>query len=70
MAVKTRTIRIMYENNGTFQMATRLDDGEWYTVTEIDENDYFSDLWESGVKPLCKEYFDNEIDNIGAEMKG
>jgi len=69
MAQKTRTIRIVWENNVMFQMATRLDDGEWYTIEEIDENSFFEDLWENGSKPKCKRYFEMALEDIGAEMK-
>ena len=69
MAVQTRTIRIMWENDATFLMETRLDDGEWITVAEIDENDFFDDLWENGIKKTCEIYIARELDKIGAEMK-
>jgi len=69
MAVKTRTIRIMWENESSFQMDTRLDDGDWITVESIDENDYFESLWETGTKPKCLKYFASELETIGAEMK-
>ena len=69
MAVKTRTIRIMWENEESFQMATRLDNGDWITVAEIDENNYFESLWDNGIRKTCEIYFEKELDTIGAEMK-
>ena len=69
MAQKVRTIRLAWENDDSFKMDTNLDGGGWQTIIEMDENGYFETLWESGVKPLCKEYFEKEINTIGAEMK-
>ena len=69
MAVKQRDIVITWENNGTFQMKVRLDGGTWNTVQEIDENDFFNKIWETGVAPACKQFFNDEINKIGAEMK-
>jgi len=69
MAEQTRLIRIRWENDVSFELDTKLDDEDWYTVSKIDENDFFAGLWESGVKSTCKEYFGREMDKIGAEMK-
>lgn len=64
-----RDIVITWENNGTFRMKVRLDGSAWYTVAEIDENDFFNKIWETGISPACKQFFNDEIDKIGAEMK-
>lgn len=69
MAQKVRTIRLIWENDDSFKMDTNLDGGDWQTIIEMDENGYFDTLWESGVKPLCLEYFNREINVIGSEMK-
>ena len=69
MAEKVRLIRLTWENDVSFEMETKLDDGEWQTISQIDENGFFANLWEKGVVPLCKEYFDHELSNIGSEMK-
>ena len=66
---KIRLIRLTWKNDDNFKMETNLNDGDWNTVAEIDENDYFDDIWENGIKPACKRYFVKEIDKIGAEMK-
>ena len=69
MAAKVRLIRLTWENDVSFEMETRLDDGAWQTVSQMDENGYFEGLWESGVVPLCNEYFKSMLNTIGAEMK-
>ena len=69
MAVQTRLIRIKWENGGTFLMEVKLNGGDYLTVAEIDENNYFDKIWETGIKPACKQFFNDEIDKIGAEMK-
>ena len=69
MAQKIREIKISWENNDSFKLETQLDGGGWQTIIEMDENGYFATLWESGVAPLCKEYFERELDVIGSEMK-
>ncbi len=69
MAQKVRIIRLSWENDDSFKMETNLDGGDYQTIIEMDENGYFASLWESGVAPLCKEYFESELDTIGAEMK-
>lgn len=69
MAEQTRTIRLKWENSVSFEMETKLDNGDWLTITSMDENGYFAGLWESGVVPLCNEYFKSMLNTIGAEMK-
>ena len=69
MAAHTRLIKITYENDESFKLETKLDDDSYLTVTSMDENGYFSGLWDSGCAPLCKKYFNDMLDVIGAEMK-
>ena len=69
MAEHIRLIKITYENDVAFEMETKLDGDSYLTVTQMDENGYFSGLWESGTAPLCKKYFGDMLDAIGAEMK-
>jgi len=61
-------IRLTWKNDDSFIMETKLCDGDWDTVTKMDENDYFTNLWPNA-KALCKEYIERELDKIGAEMK-
>ncbi len=68
MAQKVRMIRLSWENNVSFEMETKLDGGAWQTITQMDENGYFAGLWPSA-EALCKEYFERELNKIGAEMK-
>jgi len=69
MAQQVREIKISWENEGTFNMKVRLDGGDWKTVAEIDENNFFEKIWDTGISPACKTFFNDEIDKIGAEMK-
>ena len=69
MAQKIREIKISWENDASFKMETQLDSEGWQTIIEMDENGYFEGLWESGTAPLCKKYFGDMLDGIGAEMK-
>ena len=69
MAEKVRLIRLTWENDASFEMETKLDDGNWLTVVMLDENNYFDKIWETGIKPAAKQFFNDEIDKIGAEMK-
>ena len=65
---KVRLIRLTWKNDDNFKMETNLNDGDWNTVSMMDENNYFAGLWPS-TATLCKEYFEREINVIGAEMK-
>ena len=69
MAEKVRDIKITWENEGTFEMKVRLDGSDWNTVARIDENDFFAKMWETGTALSCKQFFNDEIDKIGAGMK-
>lgn len=69
MAEHVRLIKLTWENEVGFEMETKLDGDSYLTVTSMDENGYFANLWEKGVAFTCKEYFDSVIDTIGAEMK-
>ena len=69
MAAHVRLIKISYENDESFKMETKLDDDSYLTITSMDENGYFEGLWETGVSPLCKKYFEDMLNTIGAEMK-
>jgi len=69
MAQQTRLVRLRWENNVSFEMDVKLNGGDWNTVNKMDENGYFAGLWEKGVKNTCMEYFERELNTIGAEMK-
>ena len=65
---KVRLIRLTWKNDDNFKMETNLNDGDWDIVSMMDENSYFASLWPKAAA-LCKEYFEREINVIGAEMK-
>ena len=69
MAAQIRLIRLTWENDVNFKMDTKLDDGEYVTIIEIDENGHLNQLWDAGVATVCKKYFETELDSIGTEMK-
>jgi len=69
MAQKVRLIRLAWENGVGFKMDTKLDEGAYTTVIEIEENGHIKDLWESGIEIVCTKYFEKELDSIGSEMK-
>jgi hypothetical protein len=69
MAAQIRLIRLSWENGVNFKMDSKLDDGNFVTVIEIDENGHLDTLWDSGVATVCTKYFETELNTIGAEMK-
>lgn len=69
MASKTRLIRLVWENDNSFIMDSKLDDAAYITVIKIEENGHLPELWDEGVATVCKKYFETELDIIGAEMK-
>jgi hypothetical protein len=69
MAAKTRIIRLSWENDVNFKMDSKLDDGDYITVIDVDENGHLNKLWESGIADVCKKYFETELGIIGQEMK-
>ena len=68
MAADVRLIRLTWENGVQFKMDTKLNDGGYVTILEMDENGCLACVWEYAGK-LCKKYFDTQIENIGGIMK-
>ncbi|KKN74732.1 hypothetical protein LCGC14_0387740 [marine sediment metagenome] len=64
----TRLIRLTWENDVQFKMDTKLNDEDWLTIIEMDENGNISQLWEHA-GALCKKYFETQVDFIGGVMK-
>jgi len=68
MAQAVRLIKLSWENDDSFKMETNLDGGDWVTVVELDENNYFSTLW-GDIEEMCNKFFNKTVAKIGAEMK-
>ena len=68
MAATVRWIRLSYENGVNFTMDTKLDDGSWLDVINMDENGHISSLW-PGVETVCETFFSEKIEEIGSVMK-
>jgi len=69
MASQTRLIRLQWENNVSFKCDTKLDDGEWVLVLEIDENNHLSNVWDSEITSIVTKFLTNKLAEIGNDMK-
>ena len=69
MASQTRLIRLQWENNVSFKCDTKLDDGEWVLVLEIDENNHLSNVWDSEITSIVTKFLTSKLAEIGNEMK-
>ena len=68
MAEQTRLIRLTWENGVNFKMDTKLDDGSYMTIIDMDENGELPKLWDNA-QSLCEKFFLEKITGIGADMK-
>jgi len=68
MATQTRLIRLTWENDNQFKMDTKLDDGDWITIVQMDENGHIASLWPSA-QTICETYVKEQLSLIGSEMK-
>jgi hypothetical protein len=69
MAAQVRLIRLAWENGVNFKMDSKLDDGDFVTIIDVDENGHLDKLWDSGIATVCTTYFETELGIIGSEMK-
>ena len=69
MASQTRLIRLQWKNNVSFKCDTKLDDGEWVLVLEIDENNHLSNVWDSEITSIVTKFLTNKLAEIGNDMK-
>ena len=67
MAQKIRTIRLLYENDGTFTLDSRLDSGELQTIITMTENNFLPSVW-SAVDQICKDYFTLKMNDVADAM--
>ena len=69
MAVQTRLLRIQWENNVSVKCDTKLDDGAWVLILQMDENQHLSSVWDSHVTGIITAFVDAKLAEIGNEMK-
>ena len=69
MASQTRLIRLQWENNVSFKCDTKLGDGDWVLVLEIDENNHLSNVWDSEITSIVTKFLTNKLAEIGNDMK-
>ena len=68
MAAQTRLIRLDWENGVNFKMSSKLGEGSYITIVDVDENGHLSSLW-NAIQKVCELYIKKELDIIGEEMK-
>jgi len=68
MAAQTRLVRFSWENNVNFKMDTKIDDGDWITISYTEENGEIAKLWPS-ISQSCIVFMKEKLDGIGDDMK-
>ncbi len=68
MAEQVRLIRLTWENSVSFKMESKLDEGSYLTIIEMDENGHIAQLWPPA-QQLCEKYFERTVTDIGTDMK-
>ncbi|KKM86965.1 hypothetical protein LCGC14_1273690 [marine sediment metagenome] len=68
MAETELEIMVRWENNESFEVTIKEDDGELLTLIKMDENGNISALWPHASAVVAK-YIEDLLVRIGAEMK-
>lgn len=68
MASQTIQIKLTWENGVSFVMKSKLNEGAEISVVEIAENTRIESIW-GHVTDLCTQFFRDELNAIGNEMK-
>lgn len=68
MAQQVRLIRLTWENGVGFKMDTKLGEGSYITIIEMDENGSIAQLWPPA-QQLMEKYFEGVVTGVGGEMK-
>ena len=68
MAEQKMEIVLKWENNVSFEMTSKLNDGNKITTVHADENAHLPDGW-SDIESYCKRFFAKQLNKIGEEMK-
>ena len=66
---EVRLIRLTWENGVNFKMDTKLGDGSYITIMEMEENGCIAKLWPDA-QNLCEKFFGKCITDIGTVMSG
>ena len=69
MAAHTRLIRLAWENNDSFKVDSKLDDGDWLTILDMNENNHMTGVWDVEVTNIILKYVTSKMKDIGDEMK-
>jgi len=69
MAAQTRLIRLTWENNVSFKAETKLDDGDWILLLEMDENNHLASVWNNEITGVVTKFLDLKMAEIGNDMK-
>ena len=69
MAAQTRLIRLTWENNVSFKAETKLDDGDWILLLEMDENNHLAGVWDNEITGVVTKFLDLKMAEIGNDMK-
>ena len=69
MAAQTRLIRLTWENNVSFKAETKLDDGDWILLLEMDENNHLAGVWDNEITGVVTNFLDLKMAEIGNDMK-
>lgn len=69
MAGKELVLKFKWENKESFQLTSKLDQGETITILSLEENSCLAEIWDIGVKPTIMAYIELEVGKIGADMK-
>jgi len=65
--MKRIQFRLNWENDNTFEMQEKVDDGSWNTIINVVENGHF-DVMASHVRGVCTDVFGKHMDEIIAEL--
>lgn len=69
MAAQTRLIRLTWENNVSFKAETKLDDGDWILLLEMDENNHLAGVWDNEITGVVTKFLNLKMAEIGNDMK-
>ena len=65
--MKEIQFKLELENDNTFEMQEKVDDGDWNTIIEITENGHFG-VMANHIRGICTDVFSKHMDEIIAEL--
>ncbi len=66
--MKELELRILWENEDSFEMQAKKEDSEWTSIIRMEENGHIAILW-LHIQKVCLTFFTGELEAIGKEMK-